>query len=414
MSVKKGYENIMVLVVALAFGFVMFDRFALTNLAPMILPDLKMNNTQFSLVLASFAIPYAGIGFLACFWSDVKGTKKKVLAAFIVCFSLCSLATGFAAGFLSLLMIRLVMGVFEGPILPLNQSFLLAQSTPSRRGFNMGIMTTSSVGLISSLLGPIIVVALAQALGWRTTFFLTIIPGLIVAFLVMKLLIEPDMSTVVATTAKVDRKGEFKEILKNRNIITCLIYSVCILGWYVVMASFAPLFLTNVKGLSETTMSFVMSALGVGGIVWGMTVPALSDKFGRKPIIIIFGFLSIVTPLGLLYVPASNLPLMLFCAFFGWCGAGVIAVFNGPVPAESVNPKFTSTSVAMIQGVGELCGTAIGAIIAGILADAYGLGAAMWLCVGLMIMGTFIAFNFYETAPMVLAKRAAKSQPTGS
>jgi len=410
MSIKKGYENIMVIVVALAFGFVMFDRFALTNLAPFILPDLRMNNTQFSLVLASFAIPYAIIGFLACFWSDVKGTKKKVLATFIVLFSLCSLATGFAAGLISLLMIRLVMGVCEGPILPLNQSFLLAQSTPSRRGFNMGIMTTSSVGLISSLLGPVIVIALAKSLGWRNTFFLTIIPGLIVAFLVMKLLIEPDMSTVTATTAKTDRKGEFKEILKNRNIIVCLLYSVCIIGWYVVMASFIPLFLVNVKGLTETTMGFIMTALGVGGIVWGITVPALSDKFGRKPIIIIFGLLSVITPLGLLYVPAGNLTLLYLCAFLGWCGSGVIAVFNGPVPAESVNPKFTSTSVAMIQGVGELCGTAIGAIIAGILADAYGLGAAMWLCVGLMCVGTVIAFGFYETAPVVLAKRAAKSR----
>jgi len=151
-----------------------------------------------------------------------------------------------------------------------------------------------------------------------------------------------------------------------------------------------------------------MAVLGVGGIVWGMAVPALSDKFGRKPIIIIFGFLSIITPLGLLYVPASNLPLMFICAFLGWCGAGVIAVFNGPVPTESINPKFASTSVAMIQGFGELCGTAFGSIVAGALADAYGLGASMWLCVCLMIVGTFIAFGFYETAPMVLAKRAAK------
>ena len=411
MIVKKGYENIMVTVVALAFGFVMFDRFALTNLAPKILPDLSMSDTQFSLVVASFALTYAVVGFLACFWSDVKGTKKKVLAAFIVLFSLCSFTTGFAGGFISLLIIRLIMGVFEGPILPLNQSFLLAQSTPSRRGFNMGIMTTSSVGLISSLLGPIIVVALANALGWRKTFFLTIIPGLVVAYLVMKLLIEPDMSAVVATTAKVDRKGEFKEILKNRNILTCLLYSVCIIGWYVVMASFAPLFLTREKGLSDTTMSFVMAALGVGGIVWGMVVPALSDRFGRKPIIIIFGFLSIITPLGFLFVPANNLPLMIFCAFLGWCGAGVIAVFNGPVPTESINPKFAATSVATIQGFGELCGTVIGAISSGILSDMYGRGAAMWLCVGLMCVGTLIAFNFYETAPVVLAKRAAKPQP---
>ena len=264
---KQGlfsYENKMVLVVALAFGFVMFDRFALTNLAPFLVKDLGLSNSQFGLVVAAFAFSWAISGFVSCFWSDVKGTKKKVLATFILFFSVCSLATGFAAGFISLILIRVIMGIFEGPILPLNQSFLLAQSTPSRRGFNMGIMTTSSVGLISSLLGPIVVVALATALNWRNTFFLTIIPGLLVMFLVLKVLKEPDMSAVTNTAAVADRKGEFREILKNRNIITCLLYSVCILGWYVVMASFMPLFLTTVKGLDPTTMSFIMSALGVG------------------------------------------------------------------------------------------------------------------------------------------------------
>ena len=408
MTVKKGYENIMVLVVALAFGFVMFDRFALPNLAPFLLPDLKMDAAQFGLVMSSFALTWSTIGFLASFWSDMKENKKKVLAFFIACFSICSLSTGFAAGFVSLLVIRLIMGVFEGPIYPLNMSFLLAQSSPSRRGLNMGLMGTTSVGLISSLAGPLIVVALAQTVGWRNTFFLTIIPGLIIAFLVLKCLEEPDL-TKVETTVKADRKGEFREVLKNRNIITGLLFAICILGWYVVMASFTPMFLTTVKGLDPTTMSVVMSALGVGGIVWGMAVPALSDKFGRKPIVIIFGFLSITTPLGLLLVPADNLPLMAFCAFFGWCGAGVIAVNQGPIPTESINPKFAATAVATIQGVGELIGATGGSMVAGFLAKAYGYSAAMWLCVGLMCVGSLVAFNFYETAPAALAKRQAKT-----
>lgn len=405
MTVKKGYENIMVLTVSLAFGFVMFDRFALPNLAPFLLPDLGINPAQFGLIMSAFAFTWAGVGFLASFWSDMKENKKKMLAFFIICFSICSLSTGFAAGFVSLLIIRLVMGVFEGPIYPLNMSFLLAQSTPKRRGFNMGLMGTTSVGLISSLLGPLIVVALAQSIGWRYTFFLTIIPGLLIALMVMKCLEEPDMDKVEGTTVKVDRKGEFKEVLKNRNIITGILFAICILGWYVVMASFTPMFLTTVKGLDPTTMSVIMSALGLGGIIWGMAVPALSDKFGRKPIVIIFGFLSIVTPLGLLLVPSDNLPLMAFCAFFGWCGAGVIAVNQGPIPTESINPKFASTAVATIQGIGELIGAVGGSAVAGILANTYGYSAAMWLCVGLMCVGTLIACNFYETAPAVLARR---------
>jgi len=404
---KRGfwtYENKMVIILSLVFGFVMFDRFALTNLAPFILPELKLNNSQFGLIISGFAFAWAISGFLACLWSDLKSNKKTFLAVFIFLFSLCSLATGFAAGFLSLILIRVIMGLFEGPILPLNQSFMLVQSTPERRGFNMGVMTTSAVGLISSLLGPIIVVALATALGWRPTFFLTIIPGLIIAYLVMKVLIEPKMEKAQADQQPKE-KVKLSEVYKNRNMIVSFIFSVFIIGWYVGMLSFTPLYLTTVKGLSPTVMSFIMSALGVGAVVWGMVVPALSDNFGRKPMIILFSLISIAAPLGFYYTPASSLWQMAFFAFLGWCGSGVFPLYLAAVPTESVHPKFASTAVGSVQLTGELLGAVGGAAIAGILADAYGLGAVMWLCAGFMVVATLAAFGYYETAPKVLARR---------
>ena len=402
-----NYENKMVIILSLTFGFVMFDRFALTNLAPFIVPDLKLTNAQFGFVISAFAVAWAVSGFVGSLISDLKATKKKFLAVLILLFSLCSLATGLAGSFISLVMIRVVMGLFEGPILPLNQSFMLAQSTPSRRGFNMGVMTTSAVGLISSLLGPIIVVALAIRIGWNYTFYLTILPGLIISFLVLKVLIEPKMESAEEERKPKKEKVKLSEVFKNRNIIVSLIFSVFIIGWYVGMLSFTPLYLTSVKGLTPTMMSLIMSAMGLGAVVWGMAVPSLSDHYGRKPMIILFTLISIVSPLGLYFTPASSLWLMAFFAFVGWCGAGVFPLFMAAVPTESVNPKFASTAVASIQGFGELLGAVGGATVAGILADIYGLGSVMLLCTGFMLVATVIAFGFYETAPRVLAKRAA-------
>jgi hypothetical protein len=47
-------------------------------------------------------------------------------------------------------------------------------------------------------------------------------------------------------------------------------------------------------------------------------------------------------------------------------------------------------------------------LIAGVLADAYGLVSTMWLCGGCMVVATVIGFGYYETAPVVLAKRTGK------
>jgi len=413
METKKGffrYENGMVIILTLVFGFVMFDRFALTNLAPFVNPELGLNNSQFGFIMSAFAFAWAISGFVGCLTSDLRKQKKKFLATFVLFFSICSLATGFAVGFISLLLIRVIMGLFEGPVLPLNQSFMLVQSTPSRRGFNMGVMTTSGVGLISSLLGPIIVVALATAIGWRATFFLTIIPGLILVFLILKYLIEPDMESFASTSAPEQKeKVKFTDVLKNRNVIVTCIYSIFIIGWYVTMLSFSPLFLTEVKGLSPTHMSYIMSALGAGAILWGMAVPSLSDRFGRKPIIIIFSIITLFAPLGLLFTPASSPIVMAICCFIGWCGAGIFPVFEAAVPTESVNPKFASSAVATVQLAGELIGAVGFVAIAGILADAFGLSAVMWLCAGLMVVAFFVAFGIYETAPLVLERRKAKA-----
>lgn len=401
---KQGfwtYENKMLIILCFTFGFVMFDRFALTNMANFVVEDLGLTNAQLGLITSAFAFAWSISGFFGSAFSDLSGSKKKVLIGAVVLFSLCSFSSGLAGGFISLLIIRFVMGIFEGPVLPVAQAFMLAQSSPHRRGFNMGFMQTSAVGLISSMLGPIIVVALATAFSWRVTFFLTIIPGLLIAFAIARVLQEPEFEKHEEEQPK--EKVRIWDVFKNRNVVVSCLFGICILSWYIVMLSFSPLFLTNVKGLTPTEMSFIMSALGVGAIVWGMVVPKLSDHLGRKPMIIIFSLISCVAPLGFLY--ANSYAMLALCAFIGWCGAGVFPLFESAVPAESVNPKFASTAIATVQLIGELIGAVGGAAIAGILADIYGLSAIMYFTAGCMIVGTIIAFAYYETAPLVLAKR---------
>jgi MFS family permease len=100
--------------------------------------------------------------------------------------------------------------------------------------------------------------------------------------------------------------------------------------------------------------------------------------------------------------------LMALCAFVGWCGSGVYPLFMSTVPGESVNRQFASTAISSIQGFGEIVGAVCGVLIAGVLADAYGLVSTMWLCGGCMVVATVIGFGYYETAPVVLAKRTGK------
>jgi len=408
---KKGYENWMVLVLSLAFGFVMFDRFALFNLQNYIIADLKISYTQLGLATSAFAFSWAVIGLFGSYIADTKVSRKKLLALLVFGFSICSMLTGLVNGFLMLLLVRLLMGAFEGPVMPVSQGFIIPQSSPHRRGMNMGLMQVSAVGLVSTMLGPLIQVALAESIGWRATFVITIVPGIIISILIWKILIDP--ITGLNTGEQSGREGKLKEkvnyfeVFNNRNVILSIIGTLFLLCWYVCTLTYAPGYLTKVKGLTNTDMSYVMSAFGIGAILWGVLIPRLSDKFGRKPLVIIAAIMGICGPLGILYGP-TNILFLMFIAFFGWGGTGVNALMQSTIPAESGDPRFVSTIIGSNQLTGELIGATLGATLLGMVADSMGLKAVMIICAACMAVCLIISLFYRESAPLVVARRKAR------
>ena len=412
-GLPKGYENKMLVIVSLAFGFVMFDRFALANLQNYIIEDIGITYTQLGIVTSVFCATWAIVGLFGSYFADTKASRKMLLGVFVLLFSICSLLTGLVTGFIMLLVVRAIMGAFEGPVMPVSQSFIIPQSTPSRRGMNMGIMQVAAVGAISSLAGPLVQIALAESIGWRLTFVITIVPGIIIALLCFKVLINPDTA---GNEYEMKKRGEDHTkrekvpiwiILKNRNIILSIIGTLFLLLWYVCTLTYIPGYLTVVKGFTNVEMSQVMAAFGAGAILWGVLIPKLSDIFGRKPLVIIAGFLALLSSFGIVAAP-MNLPLMLVIAFFGWGGVGVCALMQSTIPAESGDPRYTSTIIASNMLAGELVGATLGAIILGRIGDLYGLEPVILICGFAMIVVIVVSFFYKESAPLVLAKREAK------
>jgi len=309
-----------------------------------------------------------------------------------------------------LLIIRFVLGLFSGPVFPIAQLFCMAQSSLKRRGLNMGLIGATSVGLIGNLIGPVALIAICQLLGWRMTFNLTLIPGVIAAWLIFQFLKEPVLAGPGGgeTSAQKHSLKESLVILKNRNIQTSLIFSVFIIIWNVGTLTFAPVYLVSVRGFSPTEMSYMMALQGLGTIVWGMLTPALSDRIGRKPVLVFFSLLGFLSATGLLFAP-SFLTIGIL-VFVGSSAVGAFGIYQSAIAGESVDMKYYSFAVGSISMTGELIGGFVGLMVAGVLADAYGLHAAL-IFAGLGAVGAgLVALRYYETAPLVLAKRAASAQ----
>ena len=89
------YENGLLLILALSFGFAFFDRNAVSYLAPYLVRDLGINNTQVGLLGSVLALSWAVSALIIGRWSDAVGVRKPFLIGILLIFSACSILSGF-------------------------------------------------------------------------------------------------------------------------------------------------------------------------------------------------------------------------------------------------------------------------------------------------------------------------------
>jgi MFS family permease len=409
------YETKLIWVLTITFGFVFLDRNAASFLMPLIANDLHFNNSQIGLVASALSFTWAVGAFLGGAYSDRTGNRKPFLLVAVVAFSLCSFASGLAISFVTLLAARLLMGLFEGPILPICQSLVALESSPARRGNNMGVMQNFGSNLLGSFVAPLALVAVASVYHWRWAFFLSGVPGLIMALLIAKVVRRPPApiapTATSATSARMATPVEagmgtgvgYRDMLRHRNLWLCMLMAIFMVAWMVLGWAFLPLFYTQVRHIGNGAMSVLMSVLGLSAALFSFVVPRLSDGYGRRPIIVTFNFVGLLVPCAALLFQGSLFVLGALI-FVGWSASGTFPLFMGTVPSETIPARYVATSLGMVVGLGEILGGVSAPAIAGRAADLYGLQAPLLIMAGCAIVGTVLGLFLRETAPIRLAR----------
>lgn len=182
--------------------------------------------------------------------------------------------------------------------------------------------------------------------------------------------------------------------------------AIFMVAWMVLGWAFLPLLYVKVKGYLPTQMSWLMSVLGISAALFSFVVPGLSDRLGRRPVVIVFNLVGLVVPLAALYYDGSAYVLALL-VFVGWSAGGTFPLFMGTIPSETIPARYVATALGLVMGTGEVPGGVCGPAIAGWAADHYGQGVPMLMQAGCALIGTLLALFLTETAPAPLARRAA-------
>jgi predicted MFS family arabinose efflux permease len=250
---------------------------------------------------------------------------------------------------------------------------------------------------MGSFVAPVVLVAFATAFGWRHAFFLAGAPGLLVALLMIWMIREPEQALRPAAAARAT-SGDLRSVLLDGNVMRCLLLSIAFVAYLVVTWTFLPLYLVNVRHFDTSTMSWLMGVLGIAATLYSFLIPGLSDRIGRRPVMIVVPILSLILPLGVLFYsgPTWGLAAMFFV---GWSFTGIMPLFMSTVPAESVSPVHMGAALGLCMGGSEILGGVLAPLASGYAADRIGLQAPVWALMALTVVGSLAALGLRETAP---------------
>ncbi len=382
-----------VAILSLGFGLVGIDRFLISTMYPAIAADLHLGYGDIGTITGALAIAWGLAALVMGNRADRIG-HRKVLVGSLVVFSLLIGASGLAAGLAGLVLVRVVMGFADGAFTPASIAATVKVSPPEHAGRNVGFQQTMLV-LFGLGLSPLLVgFLIREGVDWRYIFLIFTIPGLIVAWATWRIIPE-------SVEAREPRSSlaDWASVLRHRNIWLLMGGMFCWLTCLITTSAFLPSYLIDHLKLPPVAMGIVMSAIGFGAMAGTILLSTLSDKIGRRPVMVI-GSVGALAGLILLGSIGTSVPLLFACLFaIHFCNNALITLTVGPIATETVPVALMTTASGMVIAAGELLGGGLAPIIGGQVAEHFGIDCILWLPVLMMAVGIVLSLLLKETHP---------------
>ncbi len=346
-------------------GAFMFGHFThhvtnslLAPLLPLIRDSFALSYAQSGFLVSAFSVSgglsQAPIGALA----DRVGSRTVVtvglLGSALLCFFI-GLVDAYWQLLVALVGLGIVAGTYHAPA-----NTLLSQLFPrARLGGVLGIHTVG--GNLSFFATPLVAGGLAAAtLTWRTPYlFFAIAPLLAGLFLMRTLPRVPGREGRPLGTAAMFR--ELGEVF--RAVGPLLGLAILFQMTYAATFSFIALFLVDARGFDPVTAAFFVSAPFIGGLLGSPLGGALSDRLGRKPVIV--ASLVCMGPALLLFTAVGSELIIPALALMGLVSSARMPVVEGLILERAPAERRATTLGAyyfVAQEFGGLAAPAVGAL----------------------------------------------------
>ncbi len=301
--------------ILLILGIIQFvnimDFMMVMPLGPDFATALHISDSDLGFIGGSYTAASAVSGILCSMFIDIFDRKAAMLTAFTGLVFATALG-GFAWDFRSLLLCRVLAGIFGGPTTSLAWSIVADVVEPARRGQAMGkIMGAFS---LAAILGVPFGLEMARMGSWKTPFFTTAAIGALVVLLALKVM--PSMREHIKL---IHERVSFRHMLALfTRPLNAIVYV------YVTIAMFASFMLIpNLSAYVQYNMHYPREGIGflyfAGGIVSFITV-IITGKMVDRLNSTITSFISMIVFIVVLHVtfisPSRNMSVPAFFMIF--------------------------------------------------------------------------------------------------
>lgn len=161
---------------------VALDGSVLTVVQPVLQRELHASITQVQWTSTGYLIAVASLLVFAGRLGDRYG-HKRIFATGVLGFATTSAAIGLAQSIGTVIGLRIAQGVFGALLQPATLGMLRAAYPPGRLAMPIALRT-SAIG-VAVAAGPVLGGALAAHMGWRSVFFLSVVPAIAVGVLAL-------------------------------------------------------------------------------------------------------------------------------------------------------------------------------------------------------------------------------------
>jgi len=371
--IDRGNKNYLLGVLLLVMVISVFDRFVFALALEPIKQDLNLSDSQLGLMTGiAFAAFYAIAGVPIARWAD-RGNRVTISAIAVglvgIMVSLCGLATNF----FQLLLARAGVAVGEAGAVPPAQSLLSDYFNRVERPRAMGIYFMGYP--LSMIVGYLLGGWLLDVLGWRMTFIVLAIPGVLVAILVKLTLKEPRLVQQTIEAIELPSLVVTFRHLWRQQTFRYMFLAFCVGNFFFMgVGQWLATFFIRSHGLSTAAVGVWLAlSFGVCGLLGNYLggycasrYAAGKEQLQMRAIALLYLFNVVVSVV--IYLATNTYVALLFAA----ASSFLLSLSNGPIFAsiQSLVPeRMRSVAIALLFMFSNLIGFGFGPLLLGIASD---------------------------------------------